>query len=253
MGGDAVERFADRAEDYARFRPEYPEALFRKLRERTGLPDGSVAADFGCGTGIFARGLIDLGWRVIGVEPEPNMRAAADRILAAHPHFMSIDGTAESTRLAQGGVDLVTAAQAFHWFDAEAFRRECRRILTPNGWCALAWNARRIDDEGMMGECHELYAAHIPEYPLVCWRRVSNEVFETFFGGRGFTLDTWPVERPVDRESFEGGCRSASYMPKPGQPGHDEVWAGLREIFDRHAVDGRVTMRYRGELYVGRP
>ncbi len=253
MGGEGIGRFSDRVDDYARYRPGYAEELYARLRAATGLGEGTIVADVGSGTGLFARGLLDLGCRVLGIEPDAAMRSAAERELAGHPGFESIDGTAEATGLPPASVDLVTAAQAFHWFDPVAFRAECRRILRPGGWCALAWNSWDVGSPDLGADCHALYTALIPEYAHVSRKRSTDHDIQAFFRRGGHTHEAWPVEQPQDRAAFEGGCRSASYMPKPGQPGHDEVWEGLRKIFDRHQTGGLIRTRYQSELCLGLP
>ena len=93
--------------------------------------------------GILTALLLDSGSQVIGVEQNPAMRKAAEEILAAHPHFVSMEGSAEVTGLDDDYVDAVTAAQAFHRFRADETAREFRRILRPGGWIALIWNSRQ--------------------------------------------------------------------------------------------------------------
>ena len=85
--------------------------------------------------------MLERGWTVYGVEPNDDMRKEAEKRLSAFPRFHSVAGTAERTGLPGASVDLVTAAQSFHWFDAAAFKRECRRILSGGGKVALIWNS----------------------------------------------------------------------------------------------------------------
>src|SRR5580658_2649045 len=71
------------------------------------------------------------------------MRAAGEELLAAYPKFRSVGAPAEATTLPDASVELVTAAQAFHWFDPAAARAEFARILRPSGWVAVIWNERK--------------------------------------------------------------------------------------------------------------
>ena len=80
------------------------------MRDQCGLAPGQVVADIASGTGIWTRALLENGNSVIGVEPNTEMRQAAERLLAAFPNFTSVAGTAEATTLADGSVDFVTAA-----------------------------------------------------------------------------------------------------------------------------------------------
>ena len=74
------------------------------------------------------------GGLVFGVEPNKEMREAAERLLNKYPNFKSINGTAEATTLAIQNVDIITAGQAFHWFNQTKTRVEFLRILKPGGW-----------------------------------------------------------------------------------------------------------------------
>ncbi len=130
---DPTRRFRGRAELYARHRPGYPGEVVTLLEDECGLRAGSVVADLGSGTGILAAMLLARGCRVFGVEPNADMRAEGARALAAQEGFVSVDGRAEATTLPDASVDLVTAAQAFHWFDRPRARAEFARILKPGG------------------------------------------------------------------------------------------------------------------------
>src|SRR5262245_44915731 len=135
-------RFSGRAEDYRRYRPDYPAAALDAILEGLGEPSRLVAADVGAGTGISSRLLADRGVRVVAIEPNEAMRAAA----APHPLVEFREGTAERTGLAEATLDLVLCAQSFHWFRAKEALAEFRRVLRPGGRVALLWNERNLAD-----------------------------------------------------------------------------------------------------------
>src|SRR5437773_7925164 len=112
-------RFSSRVGNYARCRPSYPPEIIEILRQECGLTSDSVIADVASGTGIFTRLLLENGNRVYGVEPNQAMRESGESYLANYRKFTSVPGTAEATTLISASVDLVTAAQAAHWFDRE--------------------------------------------------------------------------------------------------------------------------------------
>ena len=125
-----TQRFSSRVENYIKYRPTYPQAVIDCLRDKCGLAPTSVVADVGSGTGIFSQLLVNAAAQVYGVEPNRDMRDAAVRLLRGQSNFISVDGTSEATTLPDHSVDIVTAAQAFHWFDRVAARREFVRILS---------------------------------------------------------------------------------------------------------------------------
>src|SRR5438874_1026346 len=112
---DSTQRFSNRVADYVKFRPGYPPELLSFLEHSIGLRPGQSVADIGSGTGISAELLLNHGLTVYGVEPNPDMRAAAESRLATNANFHSVDGTAHATTLAAHSIDVVTAFQAFHW------------------------------------------------------------------------------------------------------------------------------------------
>ncbi len=136
--------FDHRAENYAKARPGYaPEVheLFFKL-----FPAPGAAADIGCGTGIFAKPLLERGLRVFGVEPNGEIREKAVKALSGFPDFIPVAAPAEATTLPDNSVSAVTMGSALHWFDPDAFGKECRRILTPGGLFFAVINARDYED-----------------------------------------------------------------------------------------------------------
>ena len=183
--GEAIERFSSRVDDYVKYRPTYPSALFDTLERECGLDAPSVVADIGSGTGIATAPLLARGHRVLGVEPNPAMREAAERSLANVPNaalFTSVAGRAEATGLADQCVDLVLCAQAFHWFDRDACRREFARILSPGGSVALIWNDRSRDATPFLAAYEELLRALSIDYDEVNNQdAVSDSALAEFF------------------------------------------------------------------------
>src|SRR5262249_15660345 len=139
---DATSRFSNRVADYVRYRPGYPPAVLDMLRAEAGLTPDVVIADVGSRTAISAQIFLTAGYPFYGVEPNREMREAAESLLAQYPKFRSVPGTAEATTLPDAGIGAVVAGQAFHWFDAAKARAEFRRILRPPGLVVLLWNTR---------------------------------------------------------------------------------------------------------------
>ena len=97
---DPKARFSDRVEDYIKYRPRYQREVVEALKTACGLLPEHVIADVGCGTGLSAEPFLQSGNRVMGIEPNPEMRAAGEQCLAAYPNFEMRDGAAEGTGLA---------------------------------------------------------------------------------------------------------------------------------------------------------
>jgi SAM-dependent methyltransferase len=157
-----------------------------------------------------------------------------------------VDGRAEATGFASGEFDLVTAGQAFHWFDPVSARAEFRRILRPGGWVVLAWNERRVTP-GFMAEHEALQNRFAREKA-----HPSEDDFNAFFGNRAWQLTTIPNPQALDEETLLQRMESCSWAPKVGFDGHEEMVATLRRLFRDYAHDGHIVMEYETRVYSGR-
>jgi ubiquinone/menaquinone biosynthesis C-methylase UbiE len=135
----AAKGFERGAAEYEKGRPGYPQAVVDRLVEVSGLGPGKVVVDVGAGTGKFTRMLVPTGATVIAVEPVAAMRSTLAGLV---PGIEIVEGTGESMPLPDAGADVVTAAQAAHWFDGPAAFAEIARVLRPGGTVALVWNRR---------------------------------------------------------------------------------------------------------------
>lgn len=134
--------FSGKGSIYSSSRPKYADALFTLIQNKLSNKRSITAADIGSGTGIFTAHLLNYGYTVYAVEPNRDMRENAEKQLVSHDGFISINGCDSNTTLASESVDIVTVAQAFHWFDREKFRAECKRILKPDGMLFIVYNSR---------------------------------------------------------------------------------------------------------------
>jgi SAM-dependent methyltransferase len=248
---DPRERFSSRVVDYVRYRPGYPRGVIRVLRDVIGLGSQAVVADIGSGTGLSARLFLDNGNAVFGVEPNAEMRRAAEESSGDDTRFVSIDGSAEKTGLADGSVDVVVAAQAFHWFDREAVRLEWARILRDAGWVVLMWNERRTDATPFLRAYEELLLRYSIDYEAVRHENVTRDLIRDFIP-RGYALNTVYNEQVFDLDGLEGRLRSSSYVPAPGHPGHEPMLEALRRAFEEHCPDGRAVIEYDTVIHTGR-
>ena len=247
---DVTRRFSDRVDDYVRYRPGYPAALYEALAANAGLRPGTRVADIGSGTGISAAPLLDRGCVVFAVEPNEHMRAAAERLLDGRSGFHSVDGRAGATGLPTGSVALVVAGQAFHWFDRDRARTEFRRILVPDGRVALFWNSRSTG--GAFNRDYESLVEGVAlDERYRCCRSGSEDDVVDFFSRRPLVLE-FDNHQDLDLGGLVGRLSSSSYAPRPGDRTYASMIAGAEEIFARHARDGRVRFEYRTELFLGR-
>lgn len=231
---DNMGKFAGKGAMYAAARPRYAEGLLAYLADEAGLAPGAFVADVGSGTGIFSEQLLDIGFRVIGVEPNDDMRTQAEHTLGGREGYRSVCGTADATGLPDASVDCVTAAQAFHWFDADAFKRECRRILKPGGIVAIAYNMRDVESPYMQAFA-ELTRRFHPTF-----KGFSNGLDEgelpAFLDGR-CEVRRWDNPQLLTREAFVARALSSSRAPREGDANYARYLEELDTLFDRFAEE----------------
>ncbi|MGO1398697.1 MAG: class I SAM-dependent methyltransferase [Brevibacterium yomogidense] len=279
MTTDNTGKFTGLGEVYARSRPGYPTELLDLLAARMGgveaaaaerieaapasadstgadstaadttaaeVPEAGrggapVVADIGAGTGKLTAELLSRGWNVSAVEPNDDMRDALVARLADDERLTVVGAPAEATTLADAAVDLVTVAQAFHWFDIPSFRAECRRILRPGGQVALIWNFRRRSEASVQAVA-EAFRARVGGFvALTLGEEITDEDLEEFYGGPHFQRFAFDNDEEIGWETFRERHLSTSYAPKEGDPAREPLIADLERIFHEYAVDGRYT------------
>lgn len=248
-----TERFSDRADNYAKYRPGYPAEILPALHTAGILKTNGAVADIGSGTGIFSALLLDAGHAVAAVEPNAAMRTFAERVLAGRSDFRSVDGTAERTGLPDASVDAVVAAQAFHWFRTAEARAEFKRILRSEGFAILIWNDRRIDSTPFLRAYENLLLTFGTDYTKVGHKQDDAGRLAEFFGGKPAYSRNFENSQSFDFEGLRGRLLSSSYVPDQMQPSHQPMLERLREIFDAHATNGRVSFDYDTRVYAGKP
>jgi SAM-dependent methyltransferase len=249
---DPTKRFSSRVADYVLYRPDYPAGILTVLAEEIGFSREWVVADVGSGTGKLTKLFLEYGNQVYGVEPNDEMRLAGEDFLGGLENFRSVKGTAEATTLADSSVDLITAGQAFHWFDAPNARLEFQRILKPGGKVVFIWNHWTADLSPMMAEYHALLERYGMDVNRV--RHSNSEagtVLETFFAPASPMVQTLDNKQIFDFPGFKGRLFSSSYSPLPGHPNHEPMVNVLREIFGSYEQDGAVEFLYKTHVYYG--
>ena len=247
---DSVTRFSSRVNDYAKYRPKYPSGLVDILRSDCGLTPQATIADIGSGTGILSELFLRNGNTVIGVEPNPEMRGTAERLLSQFERFASLDATAEATKLNSASVDFVTAGQSFHWFAREKAKPEFARILKPQGWVVLVWNERRLEATPFLQAYEKLLLQYGTDYERVRHEMVADEIGD-FFAPEAFQLKSVENVQHFDYDGLRGRTRSASYTPEPGAANFEPLYAGLADLFRAHEKNGLVAFEYDTRVYYG--
>jgi SAM-dependent methyltransferase len=247
---DPTKRFSTRVENYIRYRPSYPPEIIPLLESECGLTSDMLVADLGFGTGFLTQLFLKHGNPVVGIEPNPDMRAAGERILANYSNFESIDATAEATTLADNSIDMIVAGQAFHWFDRTKVRVEFQRILKPNGWVVLIWNGFHVETSPLNNGYQEIVLRYGTDYKEVA-REISGVDVEPFFAPNRCKCAKFQFRQVFDFEGLKGRLLSSSYAPNETAPHFGDMIDDLRSLFAANEKNGKVEFDYETEVYYG--
>lgn len=240
------EKFTGKADIYDKYRPSYPMELIDWLYKKT---EAETVADIGAGTGKFTACLVPKPWKITAVEPNGDM---LEKLRSNVPESEIIQSPAENTHIADNSIDLVTVAQAFHWFDEGRFKAECKRILSANGFVAIVYNNRNENAE-IVRENFRANKEFIPDFGGFSGGRHDKIIFDlnVFFDSK---FETVCFDNPLwyDEEGFIRRNLSSSYAPNEGTPTFDEYIAVLRKIFARFSLNGRLAYPNITVCYLGK-
>jgi ubiquinone/menaquinone biosynthesis C-methylase UbiE len=239
----AAKGFSSAADVYERGRPGYAPEAVSWVCERLGIGRGRTILDLAAGTGKLTRDLVPTGARVIAVEPLDEMRAHLER---AVPEAESLAGTAEEIPLADGSVDAIVCAQAFHWFDPERALPEIRRVLRPGAGLALIYNSRDLEDpiQKRLDEMLEPYRGTAARH----WVKAHEDVLAAtpLFGDVEYRV--WPHEQAVSLDGLVEAAASRSYVASLDDEPRHEILDRIRGGF---AVEHEpIVLRYVAEVFL---
>jgi SAM-dependent methyltransferase len=205
--------------DYDRYRPGFPPAAADVVMPHSVR----TALDLGAGTGKFTELLGGRAERVVAVEPsEPMLEILRSKLPGVEAHL----GSAERIPMESEVADVVTVAQAFHWFDEEAACAEIARVLTPGGTLGLIWN--RFD-------------------PTCAWDRAAHRIAHPAVGDADVTTSTATHELPgfdfvrheqihsterIRRDAYLGRWSTVSTFLVADEAARAEMFAAIEAVLD---------------------
>ena len=248
---DNTKRFSNKVDNYVKYRPDYPIEIIDFLQDTYQLSTDKIIADIGSGTGISSQLFLDKNYRVIGIEPNKEMREKSIELLGSYEKFSVVDATAENTQLDAHSIDAIVAGQAFHWFDKAACKKEFERILKPKGLVVLMWNERLAESE-FEQEYDELIVKHSIDYVKVDHRKIDEKTVRDFFSPNPVDLKVLSNLQVFDFEGMKGRLFSSSYIPDEDDPRSVPMVADFKKLFDKYQINNTLTFRYATKVYVAR-
>jgi len=250
MSFNPITRFANRVDNYVKYRPHYPAEIIDYLKKENVLNNSSVIADIGSGTGFSSELFLANGNTVYGVEPNKEMREAGEKYLSGYKNFISVNGTAENTTLNESSIDIIIAGQAFHWFNLDKTKIEFSRILKKNGYIVLFWNIRKWNDTPLSTEYENLLNKFATDYKEVGHQNIGKKNYDDFFNGKYFSA-YFDYSQFFDYEGLKGRLLSSSYAPDEKHPKYRPMLNMLKDTFGKYQVNGKIEFKYTTEVYLG--
>jgi ubiquinone/menaquinone biosynthesis C-methylase UbiE len=245
---DNINKFTDKAENYAKYRLDYPKEILEYFNDYN-LSNDSIIADIGSGTGKLSKIFLENGNTVYAVEPNDNMRNMAYSLLKGFKNFISINGSAEKTTLQNEIIDFVVVGQAFHWFDPIITLNEFKRILKNNGVLVLIWYNRKTDTPFF--DEYDNVLKIFPNYKGSDHRDTSDEIIGGYYK-KDYKKIILEYNRKLTFTELLGSFSSSSYTPKEGTKEYSESKILLEKIFDKYKSNDEVVFEYEFTIYIGR-
>lgn len=245
------DRFNGKGNNYSKYRPSYPKEYIDYLIKESNLNENSKIFDIGAGTGILTEILVKRGLKVTAVEPNLDMAIFIEDLTKKYSNLKFINSLAEDINYNKKDVDLITVAQAFHWFDVAKFKNQCKKILKDGGKVALLWNIRDENDK------------IIKESFDICKRLCQS--FQGFSGGVGDNIDNikaffkdekysyteFENNLEYNLEMFIGRNISASYAPNEEDKNYKIFIKELTDLFNKYKRDEKVIIKNKVKSYIG--
>lgn len=246
---DNFSTYTTKAKKYARYRWDYATQAIEAMFSISSLTNNACVVDIGAGTGIFTRHFIGRVGKLYAIEPNNAMRQEGQSSAASAIKFLA--SSAENTMLPAHSVDLITVAQAIHWFNPEPARREFLRILKPGGWLAILRNSSQDDDVS-----RELESIFTPEYG-VDMSKASSPIHQApashYFGSGSYLKRIFPFCLEQDRETYLGALCSTSFIPDETHPLYAKFEDAALNIFNHYHPGGVRLILGETELLIGQP
>ena len=236
----------DRAADaYEQGRPGYPPEAVAHMAAELGLVPGATVLDLAAGTGKLTRMLTATGARVIAVEPAEGMRRV---LTSALPGVEVLDGTAEANPVADGAVDAVTVAQAFHWFDAERALADIHRALRPGGGLGLIWNTfdTSVDWVAALQALVHVQRRGEPQYGSSAWRATVEA--SALYGP--IAERTFGLVHELDTDGLVARIGSTSYIATMPEAARAQLFDEVRALVSD--IPKPLQLPYRTDTFITR-
>lgn len=247
-----LDRFTNKAQKYEKYRPSYPKKALNIILEECEieLNNDIIVADIGSGTGKFTELLLETSCVVYAIEPNDNMRAIAEAKFIGNHNYNSINNTAENTGLDNNSIDLITVAQALHYFNLDKTKDEFRRILKTNGKVVLLWNFRYRESDFMKEYEKIVYTFHSKDIqPTFAQDKMNDEIYNILFSK--YKVFSIPYSQELNFDELWGRVLSSNHSPRADDPNYNDLYKNMKRLFDKYQHNNKITFEYRTKVIIG--
>jgi ubiquinone/menaquinone biosynthesis C-methylase UbiE len=231
-------QFTGKAEFYSG-RPLYPQECIDYLINKLELTNDSVIADIGAGTGILTKAFLDVGYNVYAVEPNDDMFLELQNNLSGYSNAKLLQATAENTNILTNACDAVVVGTAFHWFDKEKFRTECKRILKGHKYVAILRVGNNTDADKELDKKRG-------------YTEQDLQSAKEFFGDGFVEHVCFEYFQVFNEERFIKNLLSSATAPLPCDAGFDDYVQKCKDTFDKHFGNKNANLPFAVNCFVGR-
>ena len=244
--------YSTKTEKYAKYRWDYAPEAIESIFKLAQVDADTTIADIGAGTGILTKYFAGKVRQIYALEPNAELRNLMSKELYGILDLSVLDSCAENTELPTNSIDVITVAQAIHWFDPEPAKEEMLRILKDDGWLVLVRNYGTDQPEKAQALENLMTEEYGADYSVVT-ERPEGKPNSFYFGHADFTKLIFPFSFYQNWDEFIGALMSASFMPDEDHPLFGKFEAKAREIFAQYSLDGRWLVEGETELIIGQP
>ena len=246
--------FNNKATIYDKFRPQYAPEFYEYISTHLGIGNSHIFADVGSGTGLFCEYFIHSGSTVFAIEPNKDMRIFAQNKFKYFSNFHSMEGDDSNIKLNNNSVDVVTVAQAFHYFDVQNFRNECIRILKDSkSHVLIVWNRKIFNDlDKERRKIAEMYCPLYSEFNKITPHKDKEKLATEFFRNASF-FNRVSFENNIMNtyDEFINRTLSAYYAPKEGEKHFENYKNALTKYFEKYSLNGLLTVPNETIAFIG--
>lgn len=259
--------FDEIVENYDAVRPNYPKEIFEDIIKYCGINDTKKAIEIGAGTGKATAPFLNAGYEVTAVELGAHMVAFLSKKFNGHKNFHVINAAFEDATFAEGRYDLIYAATAFHWLNAEIACPKIYSLLKDGGTVALfRYNALPFDGDACYEEIQSIYKKNYYSFYRPYSRPVGKvkedfktaaEIVRAFgfedlrsYGFIDVSMNFYDVSRTFDAEEYVSFLDTLSDHRSLPVSDKTALYSGVKDVIQRHGNCHKVN--YIFQLYFGR-